>query len=67
MNSNILATAASKEELEKKINKYYFSSNYFINDSNEVENRAKNKVLDTVKIVIDGHRWKFERVDTNNQ
>ena len=67
MNSNLLASAASKEELEKKINKYYFSSNYIINDANQVENSVKHKVIDTVKIVVDGHRWKFEKAYTNNQ
>ena len=67
MKGNLLASAANKEELEKLINQYYFSSNYFINDENKIEHSIKHKVLDGVRVVVKSRRWRFELVDTNNQ
>ena len=41
--NNLIASAGTKEELEKMINEYYFSKNYVITDQNEVYNTVKEK------------------------
>lgn len=59
--SNLIVSAATKEELENQINKYFFSKNYTITDNMEVFNKVKNKVLDGFKVIIKKDRWRFER------
>lgn len=60
--SNLIASAGTKEDLEKMINKYYFSTNYMITENNEVFNTKKDKVLDGVKVENKKGRWRFIRI-----
>ncbi len=60
--SNLIASAASKEDLEIMINKYYFSPNYIITEKNKVYNTKKQCVLEGVKVEVKKHRWRFIRV-----
>ena len=39
--SNLIASAGTKEDLEKMINEYYFSTNYIITENNDVYNTKK--------------------------
>ena len=39
--SNLIASAITKEELEKMINEYYFSNNYIITEDNKIYNMKK--------------------------
>lgn len=60
--SNLIASTGTKEDLEKMINEYYFSTNYIITDNNEVYNIKKERVLDGVKVEFKRNRWNFVRV-----
>lgn len=39
MNSKLICSTGNKEDLQKMINEYYFSSNYIIKENGEVYNR----------------------------
>ena len=60
--SNLIASAGTKEDLEKMINEYYFSTNYIITENNDVYNTKKECTLDTVKVEVKKNRWRFVRV-----
>ena len=60
--SNLIASAGTKEDLEKIINEYYFSTNYIITENNDVYNTKKEYTLDTVKVEVKKNRWRFVRV-----
>ena len=60
--NNLIASAGTKEELEKMINEYYLSKNYVITDQNEVYNTVKEKVLDGVKVENKKNRWRFVKI-----
>ena len=57
--SNLIASAGTKEDLEKMINEYYFSTNYIITENNDVYNTKKECTLDTVKVEVKRNRWKL--------
>lgn len=59
---SLLASASNKEELEKMINEYYLSTNYIIDEHNNIFNTKKQSILDGVKVVLNKGRWRFERV-----
>lgn len=45
--SNLIASAVTKEDLEKMINEYYFSTNYIITENNDVYNtKCSGKLKD---------------------
>lgn len=61
----LIASAGTKEELEKLINKFYCSENYEITEDNKLYNKNFNaKKLETInnniRIVFNGKRWRFE-------
>ncbi len=56
---NLLAREENKKRLEKLINQFYYSSNYFVNDKMQVENSVTGKKLDGVVVVQKGKRWQF--------
>lgn len=60
--SNLIASAGTKEDLEKMINEYYFSTNYIITENNDVYNTKKECTLDSVKVENKRNRWRFIRV-----
>ena len=60
--SNLIASAGTKEDLEKMINEYYFSTNYIITENNDVYNTKKECTLDSVKVENKLIRFRFIRV-----
>lgn len=60
--SNLIMSAGTKQDLEKMINEYYFSTNYIITEDNQVYNTKKETVLEGVKVEFKHKRWKFVRV-----
>lgn len=61
MNSKLICSTGNKEDLQKMINEYYFSSNYIIKENGEVYNTKKDKVLDGVRVENKKGRWRFIR------
>ncbi len=60
--SNLIASATTKEELEKMINEYYFSNNYIITEDNKIYNMKKEIYLESVQVTFKRNRWRFERI-----
>nr|DAE32872.1 MAG TPA: hypothetical protein [virus sp. ctBS918] len=60
--SNLIASATTKEELEKMINEYYFSNNYIITEDNKIYNMKKEIYLERVQVTFKRNRWRFERI-----
>ncbi len=60
--SNLIASATTKEELEKMINEYYFSNNYIITEDNKIYNMKKEIYLESVQVTFNRSRWRFERI-----
>lgn len=62
MKNKLIASAGSKEELEKLINEFYFSKemHYIINESNEVQNKITGKTMGKVTVKYLRKRWRFE-------
>ena len=57
----ILSTSATKEGLEKLINGYFYSKNYYIDDDMTLKNRTPGFVMKyKYKITNKNGRWKFE-------
>jgi hypothetical protein len=65
--SNILASAGSKDDLEKMINEYYYSTNYIITEDNKVYNTKVEKTLTSVKVIFKRNRWRFEMVQERSK
>lgn len=63
MKNQIIASAGSKECLEKLINEYYMSENYLVTDDNKVYNKKLNKVLEGVQVIYQRKRWRFEHIN----
>lgn len=59
----LITSASSKEELQKKINEHYYSvNNYIITDDNRVYNKQRKYILDNVKIQVRRNRWRLLNV-----
>ena len=55
-----IATAGSKESLQKIINEYFYSHNYIITDDLKIFNTSKNSFLDGFEVIIKNSRWIFK-------
>jgi hypothetical protein len=55
-----IATAGSKESLQKIINEYFYSHNYIITDDLKIFNTLKNSFLDGFEVIIKNNRWIFK-------
>ena len=62
MKGNLICSAGSKEDLERMINKYYYSENYVITNDLRAYNTKTNRYSDN-KIVVKRNRWRFELAD----
>lgn len=54
-----LATAGSKENIQKIVNDYFYSKNYIVDDNNNIINTQTGKHLDNFKIEFKKGRWIF--------
>lgn len=62
MKKKCIFTATSKQNLEKLINMFFYSENYYIDEQNQIRNR-KTK-FDSGWIVENrGGRWRVYRLD----
>ena len=55
--NNLIASSGSKENLTALINKYYYSSGYFINADNRAENTITGKIIR--KIIFKRNRYYY--------
>jgi len=55
----LLASAGSKNKLQKMINEFYFSDNWIIDEENKIFNTELNKFASGVKVEKKGKRWRF--------
>ena len=58
----LLASAGSKNKLQKMINEFYFSDNWIIDEENKIFNTELNKFASGVKVEKKGKRWRFVMV-----
>lgn len=56
----LLATAPSKEELEKIINEFYLSENYIIKEDNTIYNTKTGLTPTNTKVRYFRGRWRLE-------
>lgn len=54
-----LATAGSKENIQKIVNQYFYTNNYIINDNNNIIHLQTGECLDNFKIELKKGRWIF--------
>jgi len=62
MSRNLIASAATKANLEKLINEYYLSNSYVVTEDNRIYNTKRENYLDGARVVVKRNRWRFERV-----
>lgn len=55
----LLASAGSKNKLQKMINDFYYSDNWIIDAENNIFNTKQNKFASGVKVENKGKRWRF--------
>lgn len=55
----LLASAGSKNKLQKMINDFYFSDSWIIDAENNIFNTKQNKFASGVKVENKGKRWRF--------
>lgn len=58
----LIGSAGSKEDLEKMINEYYYSTNYRITDDGKIYNIKTQKLLEGVRVIQKRGRWRFEHI-----
>lgn len=59
----LLASAASKKDLESLINEYFFSKEYYIDESLKIKNDKLGRTLDRYYIKVTKNRWRFYRIE----
>lgn len=62
MANKLIATAPSKEELQKLINEFYCSTNWVIQEDNTLFNTKLNGSTDSTIVRLFRGRWRFEMV-----
>ena len=62
MKTSCICSTATKADLEKMINEYFYSENYVITDDNRVYNNKLNKHLDGYIIQEKKSRWSFRKI-----
>ena len=55
----LLASAGSKNKLQKMINDFYCSENWIIDEENNLYNTKLNKFANGVRVEKKGNRWRF--------
>ena len=62
MKTSCICSTATKADLEKMINEYFYSENYVTTDDNRVYNNKLNKHLDGYIIQEKKSRWSFRKI-----
>ena len=64
MESKLIASAGTREQLERMINQWFFSNSYKIIETYDgtlkVYNLANGKTLESFRITVKRSRWRFE-------
>ena len=63
MKTKCIASAPDKAALEKLINEYFFSTNYYITEEMEVKSVMTGKTLDGYIVKVTKARWQFKRIE----
>lgn len=58
----IIASASTKERLEKLINDYYYSNNLVITDNNMIYNTLQDRFLIRAGVVLKKGRYQFREI-----
>jgi hypothetical protein len=59
--TGLIASAASREALEKCINEYFFSANGMsITETGQIYSKNKGRCLEAYRAYKKGQRWRFE-------
>lgn len=61
MKSNLLASAPSRAEITKCIQRFFFSPSAFFDECGNVYN-SKGQI-ESVRVVVKGSRYRFEQVE----
>lgn len=62
MKAKTVISAPTKEDLEKCINRYFYSDNYYISEDNRLCNKVKDAPTSYIIVEKKG-RWYFKRVE----
>ena len=62
MANKLIASASSKEELQKLVNEFYCSTNWIIQEDNSLFNTKLNRSTDSTIVRFFRGRWRFEMV-----
>ena len=64
MEAKLIASAGTREQLERMINQWFFSNSYRIietaDGSLKVYHSLKGKTLENFRITVKRNRWRFE-------
>ena len=65
MKTYCICSAATKSDLEKQINRYFYSENYIITDDNRVYNTKMGKYYpsESAIVVEKKGRWQFRGIE----
>lgn len=58
MKTKVIISSDNKNDLEKMLNKYYYSENYYIDDNLEIKNNIK-EYSDILKVRIKKGRYQI--------
>ena len=66
MKTYCICSAPTKADLEKMINKYFFSENYVITEDNKVYNTKTERYYpaESAVVVEKKGRWQFRRIES---
>lgn len=63
MKTKCIISAPDKAELEKQINEYYFSTNYYITEEMQVKSAKTGKILIGFIVKATKNRWQFRKIE----
>jgi len=63
MKTYLIGSACSKEQLEKAINEYFYSTNWIIKENLDLYNTKLEKVSSNYRVIQKKNRWRFEIIE----
>ena len=63
MKTYLICSACSKEQLEKAINEYLYSTNWIIKENLDLYNTKLEKVSSNYRVIQKKNRWRFEIIE----